>query len=219
MSSYETETKQAYQDPERALRYKRQIEGWNYAGFALRRQLVCVADAVKRIGIGPSSSVLDIPCGTGVLASVLRPTGAEIVLGDISGAMLGFAREAYGRTHVRSVIRADIVDLPLGDGSVSSAVCLGLMHRIPDEVRWPAVRELARVARGPIIVSFSAFDRMQSIKRALIHGLRPGFQFAAHPVTLSQLRASINRKGLRMTRIYRPIPFVSSEIIAVLSKR
>lgn len=215
-SSYETDTRQAYQDVERARLYKRRIEGFNYTGIAMRRQLACVAAAARKIGLGRSDLVFDVPCGSGILAPTVRGTGAEMVLSDISRIMLDLAGDAYRGARVRGLVRADVTDLPLADGVFSCSICLGLMHRVPAEIRRAAMLELARVTSGHLIVSFSAFDRAQAVKRAVIRLIRPDFQFASHPTTMDELRREFADMGMRLVRIYRPIPFVSSEVVALL---
>jgi ubiquinone/menaquinone biosynthesis C-methylase UbiE len=139
-----------------------------------------------------------------------------MVLSDISQIMLGLTGDAYRGARVRGLVRADVTALPLADGTFSCSIYLGLMHRVPAEIRRAAMRELARVTSGHLIVSFSAFDRARAAKRAVIRQIRPNFQFGSHPTTMDELRREFAEMGMRLVRIYRAIPFVSSEVVALL---
>lgn len=82
---------------------------------------------------------LEIGCGTGVHAGLLRELGWAPVGVDLSGGML---RHARGRL---PVARADAGRLPVGDGSVPAVVAVMAHTDMPE---YPTVlREVARVLR------------------------------------------------------------------------
>jgi SAM-dependent methyltransferase len=79
-------------------------------------------------------SVLDLCCGTGLLAGELIARGYRVVGVDASDAMLALARERLGREVTLS--RRTLPDLTV-DGVFDAAVCTfdGLNYLTPDELR------------------------------------------------------------------------------------
>jgi ubiquinone/menaquinone biosynthesis C-methylase UbiE len=89
-------------------------------------------------GQGP---VLEVGVGTGVVALGLARRGRAVIGVDLSAAMLSRARARLGPV----VIRGDSRSLPLGDGSVSSAVSVWVVHAVvPPQAMF---LEVARVLR------------------------------------------------------------------------
>jgi predicted TPR repeat methyltransferase len=79
-------------------------------------------------------SVLDLGCGTGLLAGELIARGYQVVGVDASEAMLALARERLGPEVALS--RVTLPDLPI-EGRFDAAVCTfdGLNYLTPDELR------------------------------------------------------------------------------------
>jgi SAM-dependent methyltransferase len=97
-------------------------------------------DRTLRLLLGAGSGTcLEVGCGTGARAAVVRELGWAPVGVDLSAGML---RHARGRL---PVARADAVRLPVATGSVPAAVSIMVHTDLPD---YPAVlREVARVLR------------------------------------------------------------------------
>src|SRR5436309_393553 len=84
-------------------------------------------------GISPSTQILDLPCGTGRLASVLLDSGFRVEGVDISAAMLEVARRklsSFGdrfTTHV-----GDVRDLAKSDPKrYDAALCARVLMHFP----------------------------------------------------------------------------------------
>src|SRR5580704_9431833 len=93
-----------------------------------------------RLPAGPGP-VLEVGVGTGVVALGLARRGRAVIGVDVSAAMLARARARLGPVLVRGDSRA----LPLGDGSVSSAVSVWVVHAVvPPQAMFS---EVARVLR------------------------------------------------------------------------
>jgi ubiquinone/menaquinone biosynthesis C-methylase UbiE len=97
--------------------------------------------------LGPGNGLvcLDICCGTGARAPVLRRLGWRPVGVDISAGQL-----RHGRRQM-PVARADATALPIGDGTTPAAVCVLAHTDMPDYAA--VVREAGRVLKtGGIFV-------------------------------------------------------------------
>ena len=96
-------------------------------------------------GVGAGQSVLDVACGTGIVARTvagrLGDTG-RVVGVDINDGMLAVARRVRPDLDWR---RGDVVELPFPDGSFDAVLCQMALMFFPD--RRGALREMARVAR------------------------------------------------------------------------
>jgi len=94
---------------------------------------------VTRLGLEPGSLVADLACGTGDFCLDLERGGLRPVGFDLSAGMLHAARTDAPLVH------ADIIRLPLGDGSLDGATCGFALRNL---VELPAFfGELARVTR------------------------------------------------------------------------
>jgi ubiquinone/menaquinone biosynthesis C-methylase UbiE len=94
----------------------------------------------SRLPAGPGP-VLEVGVGTGVVALGLARRGRSVIGVDLSAAMLSRARARLGPV----VVRGDSRSLPLGDGSVSSAVSVWVVHAVmPPQAMFS---EVVRVLR------------------------------------------------------------------------
>jgi ubiquinone/menaquinone biosynthesis C-methylase UbiE len=98
---------------------------------------------------------LDLGCGSGSDAVYLAERGIETIGVDLSSAALERARERATSSGVHvDWIQADVLRLPLADGSVDLALDRGCLHHVAaaDHSRYAA--EVARVLRpgGTLLV-------------------------------------------------------------------
>lgn len=94
----------------------------------------------------PPARLLDVGCGTGVLAGALSGQGYDVVGVDPSEGMLDVMRKRFPA--VESV-QASGTEMPFEDGSFDIAVSVATMHHIADpEAVRRALGEMARVVRS-----------------------------------------------------------------------
>ena len=106
---------------------------------------------VDAAGIRPGQEVLDVACGTGIVARTVadRLAGTGRAVGvDLNEGMLGVARRIRPDLEWR---QGDAADLPFPDRSFDAVLCQMALMFFPDRVR--AVREMARVARPGGVVA------------------------------------------------------------------
>lgn len=100
----------------------------------------------------PGKAVLDVGCGTGVLASRLAAAGFEVTGVDPSEGMLEVLKE---RDPALRAVHGSATALPFADGEFDLTLCVAVMHHIAsaEEVRR-SLGEMVRVTRpgGKILV-------------------------------------------------------------------
>lgn len=143
-----------------ARRWGQTFNGKHYATerFAHARhrgrdgRLVARLLARARATSAPFERVLDAPCGTGRLTEVLGPSCRRLVALDVSRAMLTAAPGGFGGA---TRIEGSVFALPFADGAFDAVVACRLLHHFGSAGdRRAALRELARVARRFVVVSY-----------------------------------------------------------------
>ncbi|MBK9181257.1 MAG: ubiquinone/menaquinone biosynthesis methyltransferase [Acidimicrobiales bacterium] len=95
--------------------------------------------SVAALGLAPGSRVVDLASGTGDFCVELARSGLRPVSVDLSAGMLGADRSGAPR------VQADILRLPLPDGSVDGATCGFALRNLV--ALGPFFAELHRVVR------------------------------------------------------------------------
>ncbi|MGB9723138.1 MAG: methyltransferase domain-containing protein [Chloroflexia bacterium] len=98
----------------------------------------------RQAGLGEARRVLEVGCGTGVIAAeVARLCSAGVVGLDVDGGMLEAARR---HTPQVALVQGDARALPFGDGAFDLVLCHYLLLWLKEPAR--AVSEMARVVRA-----------------------------------------------------------------------
>lgn len=112
-----------------------------------------MVDAVSE-ALPEHARLLDAGVGTGRFAGPLQSRGFDVTGIDISGRMLGKAREK----HVENLVRSDLRMMPFSDDSFTAALSVHVLHLISDWRR--ALSEIGRVTAVEFLSI--AFDRSDS---------------------------------------------------------
>ena len=115
---------------------------------------------VEAAGVAPGQAVLDVACGTGVVARTAadRMGGRGRVAGaDLNEGMLAVARRLRPDLEWH---QADAADLPFEDGSFDAVLCQSALMFFPDRVA--ALREMARVAATGGTVAVQVWDLLEA---------------------------------------------------------
>lgn len=118
---------------------------WDEA--ASERNLAKLSLMAKRLNIAPSTTVLDVGTGTGILIPfLLRKTGdnGRIVAVDFAEKMLRKARDKGFRGNI-DYLCADVAHLPLGNEIFEVAVCYASFPHFHNKP--VALKELSRVIK------------------------------------------------------------------------
>jgi ubiquinone/menaquinone biosynthesis C-methylase UbiE len=168
-----------------------------------------VVDAVGRLlAAGPAPRRgLDLCCGTGAAAEMLRGVCSELVVGlDISSGMLDVAKQRLSSADIRWV-RADAMRAPFGP-EFDVVVCLGALGHVlaADQPRF--IAEVARMLRpggrfvfvtsyppGPTSAGFwfaHGFNTAMRVRNAL---LSPPFVMYYLTFLLPEVRGQLEEAG------------------------
>src|SRR5205809_837017 len=125
-----------------ARRYERRRYGGRMRRLNLRLLEWALARALS--GVAPDGLVLDVPCGTGILARFLAARGFRVIGTDLSPAMLAVAHE---RPEALGHVRADLEMPPYPPGTFDAVVCTRFLMPLPAGRRPP--RSFGRSASSP----------------------------------------------------------------------
>lgn len=219
-SRYIAATREAYQNPEIAQRYRGyHTKGITWIRLTMWRQSRIVERVMRGLSLRSSEVVLDAPCGTGLLAGAFRRSQLRVCPGDISLEMIKLARADYEAVPLNlGFARYDITCTPFRDGSISVVVTIGLFHRLPKELRLQVISEFGRIVRGWVIVSFSIDSIFQRMKRALLRKLFRSYRSAPCPTPFAELVDEIHRCGFMLRSKYSTVPWLSSEVICLFER-
>jgi ubiquinone/menaquinone biosynthesis C-methylase UbiE len=169
--------------------------------------------ALRRLRRG---TVLDAACGTGRITALLQSNGFRATGCDVSLAMMAVARRRLGSLgYDVPFVESSVESLPYPDQSFDAATCVGLLMHLDADVRVRALRELARVSRGPLVVQYGCVDLFQRVSGRLT-GVPPGQ--VRCPVSEKEMRVDLARSGLRALSQSWVMRGLSSSVIVVLSR-
>lgn len=115
---------------------------------------------VDAAGVAAGQAVLDVACGTGVVAREAAGRvgeGGRVVGVDLNPAMLAVARRLRPDVEWR---QADAAELPFADGSFDSVLCQSALMFFPDLAR--ALGEMARVTTAKGTVAVQVWGSLES---------------------------------------------------------
>ena len=129
--------------------------------FRDRRESAAIRKVLR--GVPPGSHVLDLPCGSGRLVSLLLKAGYRVTGADSAELMVERARARWqelsavvklDRPEPRYFI-SDVMQTGFADGEFDAVICNRLIHHFSESAtRVAALKELRRISKGPVAVSF-----------------------------------------------------------------
>lgn len=139
-----------------------------------------LVDFAELVLEGAVLRVADVGCGPGRVAAFMAARGLEVVGVDVSGAMIGVAREA----HPHLAFEEGRLDaLPIATGELAGAVCWYSIIYTPPEHLNDAFGELARALRsgGLLLLAFQAGNG-HALPRERAHGTEISLTLYRHDV-------------------------------------
>jgi SAM-dependent methyltransferase len=106
-------------------------------------------------GVDLGDHLLEVGPGPGLTTDVLRGLVPQLTAVEVDPALAAALAERLEGTNV-TVREADATAMPFADGQFSAAICLTMLHHVPNrEAQDRLLAEMARVVRsgGPVIGS------------------------------------------------------------------
>lgn len=156
-------------------------------------------------------SLLDIPCGYGRFAGACARLGITSIGADLRLDMVRLAAEQHagGRW-----VRASIFELPFADAAFDGVLCIRLLHhRYSFAERQRMLRELARVTRRSLLVSFYWFTPVHAVARHW-RGTRGRLAMMA----MAEFRTLVHTCGLQIRSMRFVLPVWHAQTFALLTK-
>src|SRR6185312_12802071 len=150
---------------------------------------------------------LDLPCGTGRLLPVLAKAGYRVTAADRSLHMVRLAALNWSTwrqeaTYAEPEIpfeQCDVLDTPFPNGHFDAVVCSRLFHHFREsEIRVRALRELRRISRGALIVSFFNSFAIDALRFRLKYIMRRKAPQDRIPIPLAFFARDVQQAGLRL---------------------
>ena len=161
------------------------------------------------LALGRRERLLDIGCGTGFAAGLLK------------GAYVGVDREWGGlRMAARRRADADFAAmsadaLAFRTGAFDKAACIHMVHHLDTALLDAMLQELRRVVRGPVVVLDAAPDEANPIERFLLRHDRGHFVRPRH-----ELRAILSRwYAVEREDVFHNAIHTLSQVLFVLTPR
>jgi len=217
---YEEDTRRAYRDLQKARDYQKihtQEDLW--ARFASWRERRLVEKLLAGCALAPERRILDVPCGTGILGGVLREFPNPVVAADISLEMMDLARTEYGYSRLLGFVQADITQMPFAPGGFACMVILGLMHRLPAEIRMKVLVEIASLRPRYVIITYSIYNLGQRFKQWLLKKIRPSYNPAPVPVRYEDIIKEVTSAGFKVSSAHSVFPLLSANVVLGLESR
>lgn len=154
---------QNYNSPRGAEAYKADYGSKLHRKWSDKRERALLAGYFAEIG--DVDSILDLPCGHGRLADFLKGRCKTLVEADWSFTMVSLNRGDHGDDG-RRYFRASALEVPLPDRSVDVVLSFRLSHHLEtQELRERHLRELFRVARRAVIVTWFSATSLKNLLR------------------------------------------------------
>src|SRR5262245_34562106 len=194
-----------------ARRYERR----RYGGLrrSLNQRMLVSVLTRALAGIAPGSLVLDMPCGTGVLAELFVRKGLLPVRADISPAMLEVASTRPGAV---GHVRADVEALPWRPRTFAAVVSARFVMLLPPALRPRVLASLSALSSGPLVVTVCHPYTAKRLFRVLRQKIGMNARRLDTRLTRRELEAEAAAAGLRVERIHWVVPLFSEVWVAVL---
>jgi len=114
-----------------------------------------------------SISILDVPCGYGRFSELLLEKSLNLTSADVSFPMVLTTRKySPSPNSPHHFLVGDIKHLPLKDNSFDCIVTIRLFqHILKSSSRYQILKELHRVAKKFVILSFYRYNLLHSVER------------------------------------------------------
>ena len=146
-------------------------------------------------GIDLGDHLLEVGPGPGLTTDVLRERVPQLTCVEVDTTLAEPLRQRLSGTNV-TVVDADATDLPFEAGTFSSAICLTMLHHVPEAAQQDRlIAEMARVVRpGGVVLGTDNLDSPEFREAHIDDICNP-----IDPATLAQRLAAVGLKNVEVT--------------------
>lgn len=119
---------------------------------------------LKEHSLPAGAHIFDAGCGTGLFSIRLAKQGFQVTATDISHQMVCTASQQAAKAGVGDQIRFAVGDLESVGGSYDAVVCFDVLIHYPRPAFEQLCRHLARICRGPLILTYAPHNRLLALK-------------------------------------------------------
>jgi len=166
-----------------------------------------------------SISILDVPCGYGRFSGLLLRRSINLTSADISLPMVMAARKysAPGSSNHHFVV-GDIRNLPLKDNTFDYVITIRLLqHMLNSSIRHQVLRELHRVAKKMVVLSFYRYNFLHSIERWIRCQVK-NVDKRISMLSLDDFSKELDSTGFIVLRLFPVLRYFHAHTIALLQK-
>lgn len=216
LSESAEQTRNRFDSEAAATKYARSLGGT----ATHRREVACIRTALR--GVAAGSRVLDLPSGTGRLLPLLVEMGFRVTEADSSPHMIEQARRYAQTLRLTQEVEFGVEDAfatSFGSGAFDVVLCNRLFHHFPEgEVRRRCLRELGRICRGPMVISFFCSASLGAMTFRLRNWLRRRTPTDRIPIPRERFVADAEAAGLKVVRTLATRGWVSKQWYGVLER-
>jgi len=173
----------------------------------------------RAFGVIPRGQVLDAPCGGGRVTLLLASLGYKMTAADLSDAMLEITRENIAANGLKiPVEKQDLEHLTYPDRHFDAIISFRLFHHFPnDEIRQRVVRELCRVAKSFVALSYFSPYSYTSLDRKW-RAARGGRKSQKHSTSLREVKSYFENCGFVLVRDFARLNLIHTLHLAVFRR-
>jgi len=162
-------------------------------------------------GVDRSESIVDVPCGNGRMTLLLAALGFRPAAADVSPPMVALARRRFEAEGLAiPVEERDLEATGWPDGAFDNLFSFRFFHHLPDDaLRAQVAREMCRVARRRVLVSYLDARSWTYRRRALEARLK-GKRSGKHPLHPRAMARFFEDAGFRVVADHARLPLVHS---------
>jgi len=164
-------------------------------------------------------SVLDIPCGYGRFSELLLKKSLNLTSADVSFPMVLTTRKYSPSTNSpHHFLVGDIKHLPLKDNSFGCIVTIRLFqHILHSSARFQILKELHRVAKKFVILSFYRYNFLHSVERWMRCRIK-NVNKKISMLPLGDLEKELSSVGFKVLNLFPVMRYFHAHNIVLLQK-
>jgi len=169
-----------------------------------RREWRSISRALARVPSG--AAVLDMPCGSGRWLEPLVKRAYRVTCADPDGAALAraagrwreLAKAGKASSPQPTFVLGDLLQTGFPAHHFDAVVCTGFFDRLgTSDLRIEALRELWRISRGPVVVSFCNAFALGALQLTVLSRRSSGRSQRRIPVPVWAFLNDLRRAGLK----------------------